>query len=105
MPQAPSAGPTRVIVVGPAPDMTGGMASVVAQTLHLDYRGRYEVELFPITVSPGAGEILARRVGRHLVQVRGLRRRIRETAARVAHIHTCSGFSFYRAALICNRHP
>jgi len=88
---------TTVLVVGPSPEMTGGMASVVSQVSSLDFRGNYRIELLPITVSTRESEPLAGRVLRHLGRVRLLRKRISELRVGIVHIHTCSGFSFFRS--------
>jgi glycosyltransferase involved in cell wall biosynthesis len=85
-----------VLVIGPSPEETGGMASVVEQTLTLDYDGRYRAELLAFTTSPGE-EGTTDRVGRHMRQFATLSRRIRDMDAAVVHLHTCSGFSFYRS--------
>jgi glycosyltransferase involved in cell wall biosynthesis len=95
--QTPSSKP-RVIVVGPSPDLMGGIATVVGQMLRIDYADRYETELFPITFAPGDQERPASRVARHVRHVRRLRSHVRDTQAAIIHIHTCSGFSFYRSA-------
>ena len=86
-----------VILVGPPPTMVGGMASVVEQILALAFGGRYKVELFPITVGPDDDEPLSRRVARHIAHLRSLARIIRRRRASIVHLHTCSGFSFYRS--------
>lgn len=96
MSTTPVPSPLGVLVVGPSPEETGGMASVVEQTLTLDYGGRYRLELLPFTMSPG-DEGAPDRVGRHVRQFQLLSRRVREMSASIVHLHTCSGFSFYRS--------
>jgi glycosyltransferase involved in cell wall biosynthesis len=87
-----------VVVVGPPLDIVGGMTSVVRQTLDFDYDGRYRVHHVPTThgrEDEGRASKLLRH-GRHL---RHLRRTIRRVGAEIVHVHTCSGFSFFRSAL------
>ncbi|MGB2987012.1 MAG: glycosyltransferase family 4 protein [Phycisphaerae bacterium] len=94
--EAEPAAPT-VIVIGPGPDQVGGMASVVAQMVAMDFGGRYHVRLLPVTLAADARESLSGRVIRHIRQMRRLRSAISRSCASITHIHTCSGFSFYRA--------
>ncbi len=91
--------PEPVIIIGPPTTEMGGMASVVGQTLALDYHGRFHTELVPITLSSDPYESLIGRCVRHLRQLRNLRAVIRRSNARLVHIHTCSGNSFYRSVL------
>lgn len=92
------ANPATVLMIGPSPELTGGMAGVVGQMLSLSYDLRYRTQLFPITLAGESDENLADRVGRHVRQLQALTRRIRATRAAIVHVHTCSGFSFYRSA-------
>jgi len=93
------ANPTRVLVVGPKPDEIGGMAGVVGQMVALDFGGDFALSCHPITTSPAEDEPLRRRCWRHLRHVRSLRRAILRAEASIVHLHTCSGFSFYRSAV------
>ena len=88
-----------VIVIGPSPDAVGGMASVVAQTLRLEFDGRYRLRFFPTTSSIGDRETSWQRMTRHVRHLLRLRRLIRESNRPIVHIHTCSGFSFLRSAV------
>lgn len=88
-----------VIVIGPSPDAVGGMASVVAQTLRLEFDGRYRWRFFPTTHSSGDPETWWQRLTRHLGHLARLRRLICESNRPIVHIHTCSGFSFLRSAM------
>lgn len=96
----------RVIVVGPSPELVGGMASVVEQMLQLDFAGRHQIELLPFTLSPAESEPWLSRVRRHLRQGGRLEEAVRAASvtpagrtlpAPIVHLHTCSGFSFYRS--------
>ena len=88
-----------MIVVGPSPDEIGGMAAVVAQMLRIDFEKRYVPAHFPITIGTDCREPWWRRAGRHLQQIRRLRETIGKSVSPIVHIHTCSGFSFYRSAV------
>jgi len=86
-------------MIGPPPTLMGGMASVTEQMLSLDFGGRYRVEAFPVTVSMGEAESWYRRVNRHVRCMKSLTATIRRLRPAIIHIHTCSGFSFYRSAV------
>ena len=92
-------GPETVIIVGPPTSMVGGMASVVEQIAGLDFGERYGAELFPSTSAPGPHQLLIGRFWRHLRHACALDATIRRSRAAIAHIHTCSGFSFFRSVL------
>jgi len=79
--------------------MTGGMAGVIGQILALDFNKRYRFHCVPVTLSSDAGEVAFKRFARHFRQLLVLWRQIRRSGATLAHLHTCSGFSFYRSAL------
>lgn len=86
-----------VVMVGPSPELLGGMASVCGQMAALGYDDRYTLEVFPLTFSTGAGESTFGRVGRHVGHLQRLAQTLRRTNASIVHIHTCSGFSFDRS--------
>jgi len=88
-----------VIIVGPAETITGGMSSVVGQMTRLDFAPGYRQCFVPITLSPGLGESRIARIVRHVRQVARLAAAIRKARASITHIHTCSGFSFWRSLL------
>ena len=75
------------------------MATVVGQMIALDFAGRYSIELLPLTLAQSPREPLYGRITRHIRQVRCLHTTIRRTNAPIVHIHTCSGFSFYRSVV------
>lgn len=91
--------PRGLIVVGPSPDCTGGMARVVEQSIALDISEHYAVHLHPMTFAPDERESLTGRVRRHVRHLRRLRSLIRETRASIVHIHACSGFTFWRCTV------
>lgn len=88
-----------MIVIGPPQDAVGGMATVVDQMMSLNFEERYTLRLLPMTESPCEREPIVARLGRHWRALAQLGTAIRRHGARVVHIHTCSGFSFYRSVL------
>ena len=88
-----------VVVIGPPLSMVGGMAGVVDQVVSCDFGGRYRTVAFSPTFAPGTTEPLIRRIWRHLRHLRALNTVIRQNRAAIVHLHTCSGFSFFRSIL------
>ncbi len=88
-----------VLVMGPEPTLVGGMAAVVSSMIRMDFGRRYRIALFPTTSAVAGGEAWWRRVNRHLRHVGRLRLMLRRLRPAVVHLHTCSGFSFYRSVL------
>jgi len=86
-----------VLHLGPSADAVGGIASVVAQIQDLDFRGRCDVVVLPDTATTSASESFFAKLERHLRQLMTLRRTVREHRVDIVHIHTCSGFSFFRS--------
>ncbi len=97
MPPAAASSDPKIIVVGPPANGIGGMASVVGQILDIDFAGYYRIEPLPNTQARNARESLGCRIVRHIRQMRRLHAAIRRTKAPIVHLHTCSGFSFYRS--------
>ncbi len=90
---------TTVLVVGPPPSMMGGMARVVEQVVAIRGEKRFRIVPFDTTFSRNDGRGLVPKITRHFRHVRLLRRTIRKHCAAAIHIHTCSGFSFFRSAV------
>lgn len=90
---------TVVLQVGPAWDETGGMATVCRQMVEPESTGPFRIIHFATTRGTEGKESFFARIGRHVQHVRKLRECIRLHGARVVHIHTCSGFSFFRSAI------
>ena len=88
-----------VLQVGPSPDAMGGIASVVNQIDGLDVGPGFSLGRFVTTSSPRKHESLVARVARHLGSLLRLVQAIRTSRCAILHIHTCSGFSFYRSLL------
>jgi glycosyltransferase involved in cell wall biosynthesis len=85
-------------MAGPPRDAVGGMATVANQILDLDFQGRFRIEYVPNTTSSGSAEPRIAKVMRHRRQLQRLRDAIRAVGAPIVHLHTCSGFSFFRSA-------
>lgn len=90
---------TTVVVVGPPADVVGGMATVCGQMASLDFAGRYRLIFAPFTLGSCATEPAPRRAVRHFRQLWRLVRMLLRVRGSIVHLHTCSGFSFYRSAL------
>lgn len=88
----------RVLAVGPDPREIGGMSTVVAQMLDLDWGSHGEVRFQKITTGGFERETILGKLWRHVLQARILRRRIRREGVNILHLHTCSGASFWRSA-------
>jgi len=91
--------PQTVLMIGPPLDQVGGIVAVAGQMRSLDFVDRHRLTFFPETHSREANEGFPRRVLRHVRHLALLRRTLRRTRATIIHIHTCSGFSFYRSTL------
>lgn len=87
----------RVIVLGPSIHEIGGMASVVKQMLSLDFEDRYQLTPLPFTQSDDPCESKGRKVVRHAKHLVRLSRTLDRASVGLLHIHTCSGFSFFRS--------
>ncbi|MFQ5414941.1 MAG: glycosyltransferase, partial [Phycisphaerae bacterium] len=85
-------------MIGPPASMTGGIAGVAAQLHRIDYGPDVRTAFFATTHAPRTSESLPARALRHARHLAALRRTIAAVAPDIVHIHTCSGFSFYRAA-------
>ncbi len=75
------------------------MATVIRQMADLDFGQPYHVQLFETTHSIGSTESWTSRVRRHLGRLLALRRTLRASQSPIVHIHTCSGFSFFRSMM------
>ncbi|MBI1824792.1 MAG: glycosyltransferase family 4 protein [Planctomycetes bacterium] len=85
-----------ILVVGPSPDLIGGMATVVGNHLSLrDPRIRISFLPLPLGNRPGLFRSLVRHVA-HTVQ---LILAIGRNDVHVLHFHTCSGTTFWRTSI------
>lgn len=87
-----------VMVIGPPTEIVGGMSSVVTQNLQIE-SNQFRMDSLPFTVASSDAESIFKRLGRHIRQLFRLRAAIRHTRASIVHIHTCSGFSFFRSSV------
>ncbi len=87
-----------ILAIGPPASGLGGMATVAGQLLRLEWPPRYRIAPFETTHAPHGQESLSGKVRRHLRRLGQLRRTLRRDPPAVVHVHTCSGFSFYRSA-------
>jgi len=90
-------GPIPVFVTGPSPMLTGGISSVIADQLSIDPGPPFQFEFIENTSTTATDEPMARRIARHVRHLRSLRRHFRLARGAIAHVHTCSGFSFWRS--------
>ncbi len=88
-----------VLIVGPPEHTIGGMATVVGQQRSLSLDHRYNTAFFAITMSSIERESLLIRLARHARHLMKLHKTIRRINPTIVHIHTCSGFSFYRSVV------
>ena len=94
-----SARAPTVVMVGPPLESVGGMAAVAGQIMRLGCGGRTRMEYAETTSAAAGAEGAFTKVRRHLRRLHELRAVIRRRQADIVHIHTCSGFSFFRSAL------
>ncbi|MHC5111626.1 MAG: glycosyltransferase family 4 protein [Planctomycetota bacterium] len=89
----------RTLIIGPPENSVGGMTTVMQQNLALAENDAGAMAApFAFTMSPGPGEGAVARVLRHAGHLKKLRDTIKKNGIQLAHIHTCSGMSFYRSA-------
>jgi len=91
--------PKMITVVGPPTSAVGGIATVIGQMNDLDISRQYRIQHFETTHRDGPTESLVARSRRHLRRLFDLRRVLRSSQSPITHIHTCSGFSFFRSVL------
>lgn len=74
------------------------MVTVCAQIVQMGFEGRYRMTHFATTRRSTTREYLVLRILRHLRHLRALQDQLRTAHVRIVHLHTCSGFSFFRSA-------
>ncbi len=87
----------RVLMVGPTAPAVGGIATVVEQLLQGPLTQGYRVFSHATNARATPPSHILGSVLRHLGLLLRLVRRIRSHQIDIVHIHTCSGFSFYRS--------
>ncbi|MCP4247758.1 MAG: glycosyltransferase, partial [bacterium] len=91
-----SAARRRVVVIGPMAPAVGGMTTVIEQLLAGPLSRSYEFIRQSANAGDGARRSWWHSCKRHLGQLYNLARRLGSGGADLVHIHTCSGFTFYR---------
>lgn len=87
--------PVRVVMAGPLPPAIGGMASFISDLYESRLRDAVTLDLFDTAKQTPAGRSLVRAV---FARVRMWGRwwsLLRSGGRRIAHIHTCSGLSYF----------
>ncbi len=90
---------TTVFLLGPSPEQTGGISSVITDMLSIDVGPHYRFEFVENTSSPGPREVWLSRIARHARHALALHRRFSRERGAIVHIHTCSGVSFWRSCV------
>ena len=86
----------RVLVIGPTAPAVGGMVTVIEQLMTGPLTSSFELISHPANSVESKGRSLLKSLRRHLGQVVRLARCVGRGAVDVVHVHTCSGFTFYR---------
>jgi len=89
----------RVVMLGPLPPATGGMATVLGNLQHSGLAARCRLHVLDNGKTTSEGRPLSEGIlaqGRLLAR---LGRTIMRHDVRIVHIHTCSGFTFWRDCL------
>ncbi|MBK9119827.1 MAG: glycosyltransferase [Phycisphaerales bacterium] len=95
----------RILMLGPAPPQTGGMVTSIQNLLRGPLSADFDLALLPTTQrSTDSGRtpwILGRctAMARHVRALHTLWHRLRSEPIALLHIHTCSGFTFWRNLL------
>lgn len=89
----------RVVMIGPMAPAVGGMATVVEQLMAGPLGWSFEFVRHPANGVAAGWRSPLGAGWRHLGQIGQLVRRIRRAGADLVHVHTCSGFTFYRNLL------
>lgn len=101
----------RVLMLGPAPPQTGGMVTSIGLLMRSPLRREYELHRMGTPLPSAVDECGLKRGGgngpvgrltalrRHLGGLIRLAQRLSERRFDLAHIHTCSHFTFYRNLL------
>ncbi|HUU83603.1 MAG TPA: glycosyltransferase family 4 protein [Phycisphaerae bacterium] len=86
----------RVLVIGPMAPSVGGMTTVIEQLLTGPLSGSFEFVRHPANGAAAGWRSPLQATRRHLAQIARLARCICRKQVDVVHVHTCSGFTFYR---------
>lgn len=92
--------PLRVVMSGPLPPAIGGMASVIGALGQSDLARQTHLALFDTGKKTRDGRSLWEGVQARLQLMREWRQLLRSHQADIAHIHTCSGLTFFLDGLL-----
>lgn len=90
----------RVVMSGPLPPAIGGMASVIGALGQSDLARKTHLALFDTGKKTREGRSLWEGVQARLQLMRDWRRLLHTHQADIAHIHTCSGLTFFLDGLL-----
>jgi len=85
----------RVVMAGPTPPMIGGMSSVIDDIAHSSLAREVELILFNTGKRTPEGRSLARAVAARFTSWHAWWRALNPIGHSLAHIHTCSGLSYF----------
>ena len=97
--QVAAGGKTRIAMLGPAQASTGGMAAVVRNLASSDLSTRCELRVLNTGKTTGQRRPLAVGIISQGILLARLVRELLSGAGDIVHIHTCSGFTFWRDCL------
>lgn len=90
----------RVIMSGPLPPAIGGMASVIGALGQSVLTSRIQLRLFDTGKKTREGRSLWEGIQSRLTLMREWRAALKQHRTDIAHIHTCSGFTFFLDGLL-----
>ncbi len=92
--------PLRVVMSGPLPPAIGGMASVIDALNQSELARRTDLTLFNTSKQTSDNRSLWEGIRARLTLMAAWRALLRQHHADIAHIHTCSGFTFFLDGLL-----
>lgn len=95
-----STAPLRVVMSGPLPPAIGGMASVIGALSQSELAHCTELALFDTGKKTRSNRSLWEGIRARLALMIEWRTLLRQHRADIAHIHTCSGFTFFLDGLL-----
>ncbi len=84
-----------VVMAGPLPPAIGGMTTVICDLAESKLRESFALELFDTAKQTRAGRSLCEAIGARLALWRRWWALMRNRGDRIAHIHTCSGLTYF----------
>lgn len=92
--------PLRVVMSGPLPPAIGGMASVIGALSQSELARRTDLTLFNTGKQTSDNRSLWEGVRARFTLMAAWRTLLRQHRADIAHIHTCSGFTYFLDGLL-----